>query len=73
MELKSRHYNFIMNHHEFNTFLTFKFVWQVISNKLRLTQSVARLSMSEMRQGVVGLSLSEKFVIYCYQDNFNYW
>ena len=66
MELKSRHYNFIMNHHEFNTFLTFKFVWQVISNKLRLTQSVARLSMSEMRQGVVGLSLSEKFVIYCY-------
>ena len=26
MELKSRHYNFIMNHHEFNTFLTFKFV-----------------------------------------------
>jgi hypothetical protein len=26
MELKSRHYNFIMNHHEFYTFLTFKFV-----------------------------------------------
>ena len=72
MELKSRHYNFIMNHHEFNTFLTFKFVRYLSHFKQVKTHSISSTTKhvwDETRSGGFEPCLRNLLFIDIYQDN----